>query len=202
VQQNQERKLVFVRYLQTLEYLSSLLKDNGYPFAVFSGAMTAREKDAAVEAFRGDIPILLSTETGGEGRNIQFCNTLINYDLPWNPMRLEQRIGRIHRIGQERDVFIFNLCLQGSIEDYMMRILDDKINMFELVIGEIDTILGNLETDRDFSSLILDVWLRSGADDERRANFARLGDEILAAKKTYEQTKALDEMIFGDDYEV
>lgn len=202
LQQNQDKKLVFVRYLKTLEYLSGLLKDNGYPFAVFSGAMTAREKDAAVESFRGDIPILLSTETGGEGRNIQFCNTLINYDLPWNPMRLEQRIGRIHRIGQERDVFIFNLCLQGSIEDYMMRILDDKINMFELVIGEIDTILGNLETDRDFSSLILDVWLRSGADEERSANFARLGDEILAAKKTYEQTKALDEVIFGDDYEV
>jgi superfamily II DNA or RNA helicase len=202
LQQNQEKKLVFVRYLKTLEYLSGLLKDNGYLFAVFSGAMTAREKDAAVEAFRGDVPILLSTETGGEGRNIQFCNTLINYDLPWNPMRLEQRIGRIHRIGQERDVFIFNLCLQGSIEDYMMRILDDKINMFELVIGEIDTILGNLETDRDFSSLILDVWLRSGADEERRANFARLGDEILAAKETYEQTKALDEVIFGDDYEV
>jgi superfamily II DNA or RNA helicase len=202
LQQNQEKKLVFVRYLQTLEYLAGLLKDNGYPFAVFSGAMTVREKDAAVEAFRGDVPILLSTETGGEGRNIQFCNTLINYDLPWNPMRLEQRIGRIHRIGQERDVFIFNLCLQGSIEDYMMRILDDKINMFELVIGEIDTILGNLETDRDFSSLILDVWLRSGADEERRTNFARLGDEILAAKKTYEQTKALDEVIFGDDYEV
>jgi SNF2 family DNA or RNA helicase len=202
LRQNQEKKLIFVRYLQTLEYLSALLKDNGYPFAVFSGAMTAREKDAAVEAFRGDVPILISTETGGEGRNIQFCNTLINYDLPWNPMRLEQRIGRIHRIGQERDVFIFNLCLQGSIEDYMMRILDDKINMFELVIGEIDTILGNLETDRDFSSLILDVWLRSGADEERRANFARLGDEIMAAKKTYEQTKALDEVIFGDDYEV
>jgi superfamily II DNA or RNA helicase len=202
LQQNREKKIIFVHYLQTLNYLAGLLKDHGYPFAVFSGAMTAKEKDAAVEAFRGDVPILLSTDTGGEGRNIQFCNTLINYDLPWNPMRLEQRIGRIHRIGQERDVFIFNLCLQGSIEDYMMRILDDKINMFELVIGEIDTILGNLETDRDFSSLILDAWLSSGADEERRANFARLGDEILAAKKTYEQTKTLDEAIFGDDYEV
>ncbi len=202
LQQNQEKKLVFVRSLQTLEYLAGLLRDSGYPFAVFSGAMTAKEKDAAVEAFRGDVPILLSTDTGGEGRNIQFCNTLINYDLPWNPMRLEQRIGRIHRIGQERDVFIFNLCLQGSIEDYMMRILDDKINMFELVIGEIDTILGNLETDRDFSRLILDVWLSSGTAEERRANFARLGDEILAAKKAYEKTKTLDEAIFGDDYEV
>ena len=199
---NEEKKLIFVRYRRTLAYLDGLLKENGNPCAVFSGDMTAREKDEAVAAFRGDVPILLSTETGGEGRNIQFCNTLINYDLPWNPMRLEQRIGRVHRIGQERDVFIFNLCLQGSIEDYMMRILDDKINMFELVIGEIDTILGNLETEQDFAGLILDVWLRSGAGEERQANFARLGDEILAAKRTYEKTKALDEMIFGDDYEV
>ena len=202
VRQNQEKKLIFVRYRRTLAYLERLLREHGYPCAVFSGDMTAREKDEAVAAFRDDVPILLSTETGGEGRNIQFCNTLINYDLPWNPMRLEQRIGRIHRIGQERDVFIFNLCLQGSIEEFMMRILDDKINMFELVIGEIDTILGNLETEQDFSGLILDVWLRSGAGEERQANFARLGDEILAAKRTYEKTKALDEMIFGDDYEV
>ncbi|HRR40352.1 MAG TPA: SNF2-related protein [Syntrophales bacterium] len=202
VEQNREKKLIFVRYQRTLAYLAGLLRERGLPFAVFSGTMSTYEKDAAVEAFRREVPILLSTETGGEGRNIQFCNTMVNYDIPWNPMRLEQRIGRIHRIGQERDVFIFNLCLAGSIEDYMMRILDDKIHMFELVIGEIDTILGNLETDRDFSSLILDVWLRSGDEALRRENFARLEDEVIAAKKAYEKTKALDEMLFGDDYEV
>jgi len=174
----------------------------GYPFAVFSGNMTPREKDISISAFRDDVPILLSTETGGEGRNLQFCNTLINYDIPWNPMRLEQRIGRLHRIGQKRDVYVFNLCMSGSIEDYMMRILDDKINMFELVIGEIDTILGNLGSDRDFSNVVMDLWAGSKDDSELKANFDQLGEEIVAARKTYEKTKELDDVIFGEDYEV
>ena len=202
IAQNSERKIVFVRHLKTLEYLSTLFDSRGISHVVFSGAMTPREKDASIDAFRRDVPILLSTETGGEGRNIQFCNTLINFDLPWNPMRLEQRIGRIHRIGQERDVFVFNLCLKGSIEDYMMRILDDKIHMFELVIGEIDTILGNLESDRDFGSIILDLWVQSSTEQQRKENFDRLGETILEAKKTYEKTKTLDEALFGDGYEV
>ncbi len=202
IRKNEDKKIVFVRYIKTLEYLSELLRGMGYPFAVFSGNMTPREKDRSVSAFRGDVPILLSTETGGEGRNLQFCNTLINYDIPWNPMRLEQRIGRLHRIGQKRDVYVFNLCMSGSIEDYMMRILDDKINMFELVIGEIDTILGNLGSDRDFSKIVMDLWAGSKDDSELKANFDRLGEEIVAARKTYEKTKELDELIFGEDYEV
>jgi len=202
IRRNEDKKIVFVRYVKTLEYLSDLLRGMGYPFAVFSGNMTLREKDRSISAFRNDIPILLSTETGGEGRNLQFCNTLINYDLPWNPMRLEQRIGRLHRIGQERDVYVFNLCMSGSIEDYMMRILDDKINMFELVIGEIDTILGNLGSDREFSNIVMDLWAGSKDDSELKANFDQLGEEIVAARKTYEKTKELDEIIFGEDYEV
>jgi superfamily II DNA/RNA helicase len=71
--------------------------------------MTGIEKDRAVEKFRNEVPLFLCTESGGEGRNLQFCNTMVNFDLPWNPMSIEQRIGRIHRIGQTRDVFIFNL---------------------------------------------------------------------------------------------
>ncbi len=199
---NEDKKIVFIRYVKTLEYLSNLLRSIDYPFAVFSGSMTLREKDRSISAFRDDVPILLSTETGGEGRNLQFCNTLINYDLPWNPMRLEQRIGRLHRIGQKRDVYVFNLCMSGSIEDYMMRILDDKINMFELVIGEIDTILGNLGSDKDFSNIVMDLWAGSKDDSELKANFDQLGEEIVAARKTYEKTKELDEIIFGEDYEV
>jgi SNF2 family DNA or RNA helicase len=202
LRKNEDKKIVFVRYVKTLEYLSDLLRGMGYPFAVFSGNMTPREKDRSISAFRDDVSILLSTETGGEGRNLQFCNTLINYDIPWNPMRLEQRIGRLHRIGQKRDVYVFNLCMSGSIEDYMMRILDDKINMFELVIGEIDTILGNLGSDRDFSNIVMDLWAGSKDDSELKANFDRLGEEIVAARKAYEKTKELDEIIFGEDYEV
>ena len=88
--------------------------------------------------------MLISTEAGGEGRNLQFCNGIINYDLPWNPMAIEQRIGRIHRVGQERDVHIFNLEAKDTIESYILELLDKKINMFELVVGEVDMILGDL----------------------------------------------------------
>jgi hypothetical protein len=75
---------------------------------------------------------------------------MINYDLPWNPMKIEQRIGRIHRIGQEKEVRIFNLCSANSIEDYILDILDRKINMFEMVIGEIEMILGRVQRRKGF----------------------------------------------------
>lgn len=198
----EDKKIVFVKYLKTLEYLEGLLGSAAVPFAVFSGGMTGPQKDQAVSRFREEVPVLLSTETGGEGRNLQFCNTLINYDIPWNPMRLEQRIGRLHRIGQRRDVFVFNLCLAGSIEDHMMRILDEKIHMFELVVGEIDTILGNLDSEREFGSVILEMWVREDDEEKRRASFERFGEEIIAARKNYEKTRALDNALFGEDYEV
>jgi superfamily II DNA or RNA helicase len=198
----EDKKVVFVKYMKTLEYLEGLLHAEGIPFAVFSGAMTGPQKDQAIARFRDEVPVLLSTETGGEGRNLQFCNILINYDVPWNPMRLEQRIGRLHRIGQQRDVFVFNLCLAGSIEEQMMRILDEKIHMFELVVGEIDTILGNLDSDREFGSVILDMWIRESDEAKRQASFDQFGDEIIEARKAYEKTRTLDNAIFGEDYEV
>src|SRR6202008_1842720 len=109
----------------------------GLAFARFEGGLSGAEKDAAIASFRDETPLLLCTQSGGEGRNIQFCNTLINFDIPWNPMAIEQRIGRIDRIGQTREVFIFNLVAAGTIEDSVLRILDEKINMFELVVGEV-----------------------------------------------------------------
>ncbi|MEX0806725.1 MAG: SNF2-related protein, partial [Candidatus Binatia bacterium] len=83
----QEKKVVFTQYLKTLDSVASLLERRGLPFALFSGDLSAREKDRAIQRFREDLPILLCTESGGEGRNLQFCNTVINFDLPWNPMR-------------------------------------------------------------------------------------------------------------------
>jgi hypothetical protein len=127
---------------------------------------------------------------------------MVNFDLPWNPMRIEQRIGRLHRIGQARDVFIFNLSVKETIEDYMMDILDHKINMFEMVIGEIEPILGHMETDEDFENIILQIWLRSQNERDLAAGFAGLGDELLKAKKAYLQAKTFDEGIFGEDYEI
>lgn len=197
-----DKAVVFVRYRKTLDYVAGLLEDAAIPCAVFHGGLASRDKEAAVQAFREEVPVLLSTESGGEGRNLQFCNTMINFDIPWNPMRLEQRIGRIHRIGQKRDVFVFNLCVAGTVEDYMMKILDEKIHMFELVIGEIDSIIGNMDSDREFGGLIMDLWLQSESDDEAKKNFDHLGREIVKAKEAYEKTKALDEALFGRDYEV
>jgi len=95
-----------------------------------------------VRAFQRDGQIFLSTEAGGEGRNLQFARTVVNYDLPWNPLRIEQRIGRVHRLGQEREVHVVNLWALDTVEAYLMELLDRKIHMFELVVGELDLILG------------------------------------------------------------
>ncbi|HTW23396.1 MAG TPA: SNF2-related protein, partial [Candidatus Baltobacteraceae bacterium] len=152
-----EKKLVFVHYRETLEHLAGLLARENIAFARFDGSLAGTEKDAAIAAFRDHVPVLLSTESGGEGRNIQFCNTLINFDVPWNPMAIEQRIGRIDRIGQAREVFVFNLVSRGTLEEQVLALLDEKISMFELVVGEAGAILGSIEDDRDFSNLVLDA---------------------------------------------
>jgi len=86
------------------------------------------------------------------------------YDLPWNPMRIEQRIGCIHRIGQTREVLIYNLCAAETMEDYILDILDRKINMFEMVVGEIDMIMGRMRGEQDFTDMIYDIWVNESSD--------------------------------------
>lgn len=193
-----EKKLVFVHQRDSLAHIAEQLRRQRTPFAQFSGAMSGPQKDIAVEAFREEVPILLCSESGGEGRNLQFCNTLINFDIPWNPMAIEQRIGRIDRIGQAREVFIFNLVTSGTIEEAVLRILDEKINMFELVVGEVGAILGEVDEQQDFSTLVLDAWLQ-GTEQARADAFTRIEDQLLAARRQYEGVKQLDEALFGND---
>ena len=193
-----EKKLVFVHHRDTLAHLADRLRRQGTRFATFAGDMTGPQKDAAVEAFRDSAPILLCTESGGEGRNLQFCNTLINFDIPWNPMAIEQRIGRIDRIGQTREVFIFNLVTSGTIEDAVLRILDEKINMFELVVGEVGAILGEVDEQQEFSTLVLDAWLQA-TDQAREDAFSQIEHQLLAAKRQYNEVKQLDEALFGNE---
>ena len=196
-----EKMLVFANFRRTLEHLQRLLREEGVPFTVYSGDESEREKDAAVAAFRENVPVMLCSESGGEGRNLQFANTLVNFDLPWNPMRIEQRIGRIHRIGQSREVFIFNLCTAGSLEARILALLDEKIRMFELVVGEIGSILGNLQGGEQFESLVLDLWLRSHDDAQLGQSFDDLGTSLLDAQEEYLQAKQLDEALFGEEYQ-
>ncbi|MBW4456191.1 MAG: DEAD/DEAH box helicase family protein [Nostoc indistinguendum CM1-VF10] len=196
-----QKTLVFTTHKATSTYLAQTLLAANIPFAEFTGGMSLKQKDEAIAAFRDTVSVLLASETGGEGRNIQFANAIVNYDLPWNPMKIEQRIGRIHRIGQTQDVFIFNFCLKGSIEEYILRILHDKINMFELVVGEIETILGNVDDEFDFSEIVMDIWLKHQVKPELDTAFEQLADNLLKAKDQYQQIQELDEQIFGEDFE-
>jgi SNF2 family DNA or RNA helicase len=202
VRSSADKAIVFVKYQATLQYLSDFLEAERIPHTVFHGGLTSAQKEDRIRRFEGDIPLLIATEVGGEGRNLQFCHRLINYDLPWNPMKIEQRVGRLHRIGQQHEVTIFNLCAAGSAEDYILEILDKKINMFEMVIGEIDMILGRIQGDQEFSDLILDIWTQTPDEDERRQAFTRLGSLMKRLKSGYEKTKVLDEKLFGENFEL
>ena len=196
-----QKTLVFINHRKTQSYLASCLSKADIPFAEFRGDMSLKKKDEAIDAFRESVSVLLASDTGGEGRNIQFANVIVNYDLPWNPMKIEQRIGRIHRIGQTQDVFIFNFCIADSIEEYILRILHDKINMFELVVGEIETILGNVDDDFDFSEVVMDIWLKNQSKQSLETAFDTLADELISAKESYQATRELDEQIFGEEFE-
>jgi SNF2 family DNA or RNA helicase len=196
----EEKKLVFVHHRETMLSLADLLARNGVAFARFDGGLSGPDKDAAIADFRERVPVLLCTESGGEGRNIQFCNTLINFDIPWNPMAIEQRIGRIDRIGQNREVFVFNLVARGTVEEQVLRLLDEKINMFELVVGEAGAILGELDEERNFADLVLDAWLETTAAARVEA-FDALGRRLDEARNQYGDAKALDEALFGEDFE-
>lgn len=196
-----DKKLVFTHFQETLSGLAEMLTQAGIPFCLFHGGMSSAEKDEAVRRFREEVPVLLATESGGEGRNLQFCNTMINFDLPWNPLQIEQRIGRIHRIGQTREVFIFNLANRFSLEEYILSVLDAKLNLFELVVGELDMILGNLNDERDFPDIVMDLWLQAEGEPELRNKFDQLGQDLVSAKTEYLRSKELDEQLFGEEFE-
>jgi len=196
-----EKKIVFSRFRATVDELDAALTAAGHRVSVFHGGLSSVDKQRAIDAFENDAEILLSTEVGGEGRNLQFCRTVINYDLPWNPVTIEQRVGRVHRIGQTRNVYIFNLCLAGSVEERILSILHDKINMFELVAGEVEMILGHLGDEQDFASLVMDAWSSSRSSEDARGAFERLSARLLDAKSAYQSTSDLDRALFSEDYE-
>ncbi|UCF92207.1 MAG: DEAD/DEAH box helicase [Desulfobacterales bacterium] len=196
------KHIIFVKYLGTLEQLSEFLTAQDIAYALFHGSMTNQRKDEEINSFRGAKDILVTTEIGGEGRNLQFCHQMINYDLPWNPMKIEQRIGRIHRIGQEKEVQIYNLCAAGSVEDHILEILDKKINMFEMVIGEIDMIMGRVRGEQEFAERVFDIWVNARSEEERQKSFDQLATQLKRSKTGYQKTKALDEKLFGENYEL
>ena len=110
---------------------------------------------------------------------------MVNFDLPWNPMQIEQRLGRLHRIGQEHDVTLTNLVGRGSIEQRIMHVLEAKINLFELVVGELDMILGRVDDDFDFENEVFDAFVDAVDDDEFGRRLDALGNALAEARRSY-----------------
>lgn len=195
------KTLVFTRFRSTLDAVSNGLAAAGIQHSTFHGGMSGPEKDQAVGRLREEVSVMVATEVGGEGRNLQFANVLVNYDLPWNPMKIEQRIGRVHRIGQTRDVHVYSFCAKGSAEDRILDVLDRRIHLFELVIGEVDMILGRSMQEQEFEDRIFDIVARARSEAEVSSGFDALADELTRARSDYDKVQALDEALFRRDFE-
>jgi superfamily II DNA or RNA helicase len=176
--------LVFTEFIATQEYLAEALRGCGYEVVCINGQVKPEKRVLAREAFRTDAQFMVSTDAGGEGVNLQFCHVVINYDLPWNPMRLEQRIGRVDRIGQEHDVLVFNMLVEDTIEDRVRQVLERKLDLIREQFGEdkLADILSTLQDDFNFDRIFIDAVRK------RHAQAAEL--EALA-QQIYERAKAI-----------
>ncbi|MGH9259044.1 MAG: helicase-related protein, partial [Acidimicrobiales bacterium] len=195
-----DRVVVFSDHRPTIQLIEQQVRALGRKPIVYWGTHSTAERDKRIRDFQQDgTSVLLATRAGSEGRNLQFCNVLVNYDLPWNPMVVEQRIGRLHRIGQTREVHIVNLAAAGTIESYILQLLDRKIKLFELVVGELDLILGEFGGAQKFEGRLAEEWL--AAADE--ADFARrvdaIGAEIEHSREAGKQQEELNSLIAPDD---
>jgi len=123
----------------------------------------------------------------------------VNYDLPWNPMVVEQRIGRLHRIGQKREVHIVNLAAAGTIESYILQLLDQKIKLFELVVGELDLILGEFGGAQKFEGRLAEEWLAAESEEDFARRVATLGADIEKSSAVGKEQEALNSLIAPDD---
>ncbi|MGJ7921344.1 DEAD/DEAH box helicase [Neobacillus sp. LXY-4] len=182
IQSVNDKVIIFTEYRATQMYLQWFLKQHGITSVPFRGGFKRGKKDWMRELFQKQAQVLIATEAGGEGINLQFCNHIINFDLPWNPMRLEQRIGRIHRLGQEKDVMIYNLATKNTVEEHILKLLYEKIHLFEKVIGELDDILTKLEFG-NFEDHLIDIFGHSASEGEMRIKMENLTSMIQFAEE-------------------
>ncbi len=154
-----EKLLIFTESRETLEYLAEKLRDWGYSVVTLHGAMNLDARIGAEHEFRHKAQVMVSTEAGGEGINLQFCSLMVNYDLPWNPARLEQRMGRIHRYGQQKEVHIYNLVAVDTVEGGVFRALFEKLERIRDALGSdrVFDVIGEVLPGRSLKDLIIEA---------------------------------------------
>ena len=189
------RVLIFTQHTDTVTGLLRRLEAEGLTARSFHGSMSATERAKTIAAFRsGEAPIMISTDAGAEGQNLQFCNCVLNYDLPWNPMRVEQRIGRVDRLTQPKDeVFVANLYAQNTIDEKVFWLLAEKLRMFELLFGQVTTILGELDESKSasFESRVMEALFAEN-DTKMNALLDQLGMELVQAREKASELIAAD----------
>lgn len=178
--------LIFTQFRTTQDYLYSIL--SGCDTVVFNGSMNRDQKEEAIRLFREEVEVLIATEAGGEGRNMQFCDVLVNYDLPWSPLKIEQRIGRIHRFGQPNDVHIYNFSTRDTVAERVLEVLTEKLKLFEESIGTPDVMLGQIEDEVNLNTLFME--LASGRKKKREVE-SELTERIESARQSFEKLSEL-----------
>ena len=158
-----EKVLVFTESRDTMDHLAGKIAGLGYPVNVIHGAMSPADRKDAERVFRDHTRIMVATEAAGEGINLQFCHIMVNYDLPWNPNRLEQRMGRIHRYGQKRPVLIFNMIYADTREGQIMQTLFDKIQEIKAAMGsdKVFDVISDIVPGKTLSQMMLDATVRA-----------------------------------------
>jgi len=168
---------------------------------VVSGIKSVDIRQSLIDCFRESAEIMISTESGGEGVNLQFCNMIVNYDLPWNPQRIEQRIGRCHRYGQKYDVLIINFLNTNNIADERVyQLLDQKFKLFDGIFGSSNEILGTIESGVDIEKRIHQIYSSNTTEDKMGKEFDKLERELetqLHKEQKSAQYKLLDNLSTG-----
>ena len=154
-----KRILVFTEARDTLEYLEKKIKDWGYKTNTIHGGMRLEDRIAAESIFKNETEVLVATEAAGEGINLQFCHLMANYDIPWNPNRLEQRMGRIHRYGQQKEVYVFNLVAEDTREGMVLKKLFEKLEEIKSALGndKVFDVLSEVLADKSLSQLLMEA---------------------------------------------
>ncbi|MEO8697889.1 MAG: DEAD/DEAH box helicase, partial [Acidimicrobiales bacterium] len=174
------RVIVFTQHYETLHDLARILTEQGIDVAISHGGLTAAARQRAIEQFRGAAQVLLTTDAGAVGLRLQSVNCVVNYDLPWDPMRVEQRVGGVQRMAQPRDTMhVATFYARDTVDEQVYEIVHDKLRMFDLSSGQVTTIVGELDgvTDESVESYVLDAFL-SADDREMRDRLQRLAQQI------------------------
>lgn len=186
-----QKIIIFTEFVATQEYLQRLLVSMGYSVTILNGRMSIEERNDALREFRDNTNIFISTDAGGEGLNLQFSNIIINYDLPWNPMKIEQRCGRVDRIGQTRDVQIFNFIVKDTVENRVREVLEEKLSVIlqEIGVDKYSDVLDSEVAEIDFTNVYMSSISRPHGKSEE--NLYPVESELRQELKNAQKYKSL-----------